>query len=123
MLGYECNTDIDISDQNAVQKDLINLEEDDMLDSEIDNKNKDVTCCNGPDNKDVCSAYDYDTEIYFSECDTDSADCIGDTCTAESDITVTADEQFFSDETLTAEDTLTADETLSSGELKYNASI
>ena len=43
---------------------------------------------------------------------------IEDTCTAKSDITVTADEQFYSDETLTAEDTLTADETLSSGEIE-----
>ena len=118
VLAYECDTDIDNSDQNAVQKNLINLEEDDMLDSEKDNKNKDVTGCNGSDNEDVCSAYDYDTEIYFSEFDTDSADSIGDTCTAESDVTVTADEQFFSDETLTAEDTLTADETLSSGEIE-----
>ena len=57
-------------------------------------------------------------QVYFSEFDTDSADSIGDTCTAESDVTVTADEQFFSDETLTAEDTLTADETLSSGEIE-----
>ena len=78
-----------------------------MLDSEKDNK--DVTGCNGTDNEDVCSAYDYDTEIFFSDFEIDSADSIGDTCTAESDVTVAADEQFYSVETLTAEDTLTAD--------------
>ena len=68
------------------------------------------------DNDDVCSAFDYDTDIYFSDFDTESAESLGDTCTAESDITLTADEHFSTDETLTAEDTLTADETLSAEE-------
>ena len=100
MSAYECDTDVESPKE-----------------SEIDLKdNTHAAALRTSDNDDVCSAYDYTTDIYFSDFDTESAESLGDTCTAESDITLTADDHFSTDETLTAEDTLTADETLSAEE-------